>query len=259
MINQTKHFTNAIVRKPCPEMVHGISSSNLGKPDYRKAMGQHQKYTEALEQFGLSVKMLESDGRFPDSVFIEDVALCTPACAIITNPGAATRQGETAGMREVLSEFYLDIEEILSPGTLEAGDVMMVDTHFYIGISERTNRQGAGQLIDILGRYGLTGSMVPLTKVLHLKTGVSYLENNNLLVCGEFVDLPDFKRFNRIVVPAPEAYAANSLWINGTVLVPMGFPDTRNKIEKAGYLVLELDVTEFRKLDGGLSCLSLRF
>lgn len=252
-------FKFAIVRRPCPEMVHGITSANLGKPDFGRALDQHHKYVEALKQCGLTVHALENDSRFPDSVFIEDVALCTPRCAVITNPGAPSRRGETAGMHTGMKKFYSDIVAIGSPGTLEAGDVMMVGSHYYIGLSERTNGHGAGQLIRILKRYGMTGSTVQLSQVLHLKTGVSYLENNNLLVCGEFTDFPGFEKFNRIEVSEKEAYAVNSLWLNGTVLVPDGFPDTLNKIESAGYPVIAVDVSEFQKLDGGLSCLSLRF
>jgi len=105
----------------------------------------------------------------------------------------------------------------------------------------------------------MTGSKVPLNKMLHLKSGVSYLENNNLLVCGEFIENKVFESFNRIIVEKDESYAANSLWINEYVLVPEGFPKTREKIEKAGYKTITLDVSEFRKVDGGLSCLSLRF
>jgi len=253
-----RSFTTAIVRQPSSEMVHGITTANLGKPDFARALEQHHNYVKALESCGLQGRILESDGRFPDSVFIEDVALCTPRCAVITNPGAASRKGETAGMREVLSEFYRDIEEIRPPGTLEAGDVMMVDDHFFIGLSRRTNQQGGVQLIGILEKFGMSGSMVPLQKLLHLKSGVSYLENNNLLVCREFIDFPGFESLNRIEVPAHEAYAANALWINGTVLVPLGFPVTQANIEKAGYPVIIVDVSEFQKLDGGLSCLSLR-
>jgi len=240
-------------------MVNGITTANLGKPDFGKALEQHQKYVEALEQCGLQVKVLEGDSRFPDSVFIEDVALCTPSCAIITNPGAVSRNGEIGEMLEVLAGFYQEIEEIRSPGTLEGGDVMMVGDYYYIGLSERTNQKGAAQLMSILEKYGMRGSKVPLKQVLHLKTRVSYLEQNNLLVCGEFINYPEFGKFNRIEVPAQEAYAANSLWINGTLLVPKGFPETRSKIEIAGYPVIVVDVSEFQKLDGGLSCLSLRF
>jgi len=252
-------FKQAIARRPCMEMAEGITTADLGKPDYGQAMKQHDRYVGVLEECGLQVRVLESDSRFPDSVFIEDVALCTPHCAIITHPGALSRQGEQVEMQAVLSDYYQDIERILFPGTVEAGDIMMVGVHYFIGLSERTNMEGASQLIRILERYGMTGSLVPLKHVLHLKTGVSYLENNNLLVCGEFMDYPDFARFNKILVPGGEAYAANSLWINGTVLMPEGYPETKAGILANGYQVVELDVSEFRKMDGGLSCLSLRF
>jgi dimethylargininase len=254
-----KPFKQAIVRRPCMEMADGITTADLGNPDYGQAMKQHDRYVEVLEECGLQVRVLESDSRFPDSVFIEDVALCTPHCAIITHPGALSRQGEQVEMQSVLSGFYQNIERILSPGTVEAGDVMMVGAHYFIGLSERTNMEGASQLIRILQRFGMTGSLVPLKHVLHLKTGVSYLENNNLLVCGEFIDYPDFARFSKILVSDEEAYAANSLWINGTVLIPEGHPETMAGIMEKGYQVVELDVSEFRKMDGGLSCLSLRF
>ena len=240
-------------------MVHGITTACLGQPVFGRALEQHNCYVKALETCGLQVKILESDSRFPDSTFIEDVALCTSECAIISNPGAKARNGEKTGMMKVLQEFFRVIGKISFPGTLEAGDVMMVGRHFYVGVSERTNYHGARQLIGILEKHGMSGSVVPLNKVLHLKTGISYLEMNNLLVCGEFIDRQEFENFNKIEVPEYESYAANSLWINGTVLVPVGFPETLSKVRKSGYKTLEVDVSEFRKLDGGLSCLSLRF
>ena len=135
----------------------------------------------------------------------------------------------------------------------------MVGSHFYIGISERTNEQGADQLISILKAFWMTGSKVPLSEMLHLKSGLSYLENNTMLVSGEFIGTPEFERFLKIEIDKEEGYAANSLWVNGTVIVPKGFPKTKSKIEAAGYSTIELDVSEFQKLDGGLSCLSLRF
>jgi dimethylargininase len=212
-----------------------------------------------MEECGLTVRVLESDSRFPDSVFMEDVALCLPGFAVITNPGAESRRGETECMREVLSGYFDDIREIRVPGRLEAGDVMMAGSHLFIGLSARTNLEGAGQLIEILTENGMSGSTVPLKELLHLKTGSSYLENNNLLVYKELVEFSGFSGFNRFEVSDSEAYAANSLWVNGTVLVPMGNPATAARIASAGYRILELDMSEFRKLDGGLSCLSLRF
>jgi len=136
---------------------------------------------------------------------------------------------------------------------------MMAGNHFFIGISRRTNLTGSEQLIKILEKHGMTGSAISLKEMLHLKSGASYLENNNMLVSGELKDCSDLERFNRIIVEPGESYAANSLWINGTVLVPAGFPVTQGKIADAGYPTIVLDVSEFRKVDGGLSCLSLRF
>lgn len=252
-------FTKAIVRKPCPNLTQGITHAGLGVPDYHKALLQHARYTDVLRELGLEVTLLEADDRFPDSVFVEDVAICTPHCAIVSRPGANSRRDEIEGIRESLHQHYDNVEHIDEPGTLDGGDVMMVGSHYYIGLSERTNPEGAEQLITILERYGMTGSQVPLQEVLHLKTGVSYLEENTLLVSGEFVSRDTFKDFRMIKVPPEEAYAANGIWINGSVLVPAGFPYTQKQIEDCGYTTIPLEMSEFEKLDGGLSCLSLRF
>ena len=252
-------FTKAIVRTPCRSMVDGLSSANLGRPEYQNAILQHADYVDALKECGLQVTVLPADENFPDSTFVEDVALMTPHCAILTNPGAPSRRLETRSMLETIHEFYSNVELIDAPGTIEAGDIMMVRDHYYIGLSERTNQNGAEQMIAILESYGMQGSVVELTEVLHLKTGLGYLENNNLLACGEFLSKPQFQQYNLLKVGHEEAYAANSVWINGTVLTPKGFPNTRSLIESAGYKVREVDVSEFQKLDGGLSCLSLRF
>lgn len=252
-------FKNAIVRKPCPNMVKGITEADLGKPDYHKALLQHARYVEVLRQLGLKIDVLEADNRFPDSVFVEDVAVCTPHCAVITNPGAPSRNKEIALIKDIIHKHYEQVEQIKSPGTLEGGDVMAIGSEYFIGLSGRTNEKGARQLIAILERYNLSGHIVELNEVLHLKTGVSYLENNNLLVSGEFKEKSIFDSFNKIEVPDDEAYGASCLWINGTVLVPAGFPKTKKKVEDAGYETIELAMTEFEKLDGGMSCLSLRF
>lgn len=252
-------FTQAIVKTPCRAMVDGISTASLGKPDYQKALAQHTDYIEALKDCGLQVTVLPADENFPDSTFVEDAALMTSQCAILTNPGAPSRTLETRAMAAVVRDFHAEVETIESPGNLEGGDIMMVGDHFYIGLSERTNQAGAEQLIAILEKYGMRGSVIELTDVLHLKTGLGYLENNNLLACGEFLSKPEFQQYNLLQVTPEEAYAANSVWINGTVLVPEGFPKTSKLIASAGYKVREVDVSEFQKLDGGLSCLSLRF
>jgi dimethylargininase len=252
-------FTDAIVRTPCKNIIKGLTSSNEGKPDYLKAINQHKLYINALKFCGLEVTVLPEKENYPDSTFVEDVALLTPNCAIITHPGAPSRQRETKSMKSVIVDFYDDVKVIKSPGTIDAGDIMMVGSHYYIGLSTRTNSAGANQVIKILEKCGLTGSTVRLSDMIHLKSGVAYLENNNLVVTGEFINKPEFKKFNLIKIDDNESYAANCVWINDYVLVAKGYPKTKKLIEHAGYKTIELGMSEFRKLDGGLSCLSLRF
>jgi dimethylargininase len=253
-------FTKAIVRTPGKSLVNGLSDSkHLGTPDYSKAIIQHQQYIEALKSCGLKITVLDPCEEYPDSTFVEDVALITPKCTIMTRPGADSRRGEVTKMTKTLESQFNNLEYIESPGTIEAGDIMMVGDHYYVGLSERTNLQGAEQLIAILVRYGLKGSTVRLTEVLHLKTGLSYLENNRLVVCGEFKNDPVFSGFEQIEIPESESYAANCIWVNDNVIIPSGYPMTKQKVSATGYNVLEVDVSEFKKLDGGLSCLSLRY
>ncbi len=252
-------YTKAIVWTPCKNMIEGLTTANLGIPNPENALKQHEAYIEALQECGLDVIVLPPDEDFPDSTFVEDTAVLTPQCAIICHPGAPSRRGEIVSMRPALERFFNIIEQIESPGTVDGGDVLKVGDHYYIGISGRTNLDGAKQLGSILKKYGMSSTMVPLKKVLHLKSGVAYLENNNLVVTGEFIHQPAFNDFHRIIVDDEESYAANCVWINGTVLIASGFPKIKKKVGLAGYRIIELDVSEFRKLDGGLSCLSLRF
>ncbi len=252
-------FTKAIVCTPGRSLVDGLTAANLGKPQYETALSQHASYVQALKSVGIDVTVLRPDEQYPDSTFVEDTALLTSHCAIITRPGAPSRRGETAAIESALEEFYSNIERVRPPGTVDAGDIMMVGTHFYIGLSQRTNREGADQVVQILKRYGMTGSTIPLAKVLHLKSGISYLEHNRLVAAGEFIALPDFANYEIIKVDGDEQYAANCLWLNGTVLTASGFPKITSAIEACGYQTVQVDVSEFQKLDGGLSCMSLRF
>ena len=252
-------YSKAIVRTPSKNIADGLTTADLGSPNYSLALHQHQEYIEALKECGLDVIVLEAYDNFPDSTFVEDTAVLTTLCAIITNPGAPSRNDETFEMSKVLNRFYTNIETIEDPGTLDAGDVMMVGKHFYIGLSERTNENGANQLISLLKKYGMTASTIILEKSLHLKTGVSYLEKNNIAATGEFLRKSEFQQFNIIKIDDDESYAANCVWINDKVLVPKGFSKAKRKIEEFGYTTIAVDVTEFQKLDGGLSCLSLRF
>lgn len=260
-------FSHALVRRPCRRMVDGLSTAGLGRPDYEKALAQHAAYVDALRGCGLAVTVLAADEAFPDSVFIEDTAVLSEKAAVVALPGAPSRRGEEAAVARSLRSFYPRLEAIRPPGTLEGGDVMRAGDRFFVGLSAasprggaaRTNEEGARQFAAILQPHGYEVVPVPLSDVLHLKTGISYLENNRLLACGEFLAQPLLSSFDIIPVPGGESYAANSLWVNGRVLVPAGFPETLRRVAGLGYDVLAVDVSEFRKLDGGLSCLSLRF
>lgn len=255
-------FHHVLVRRPCPAVCEGITSApELGRPDYEKALRQHDAYIEALRRCGVEVTVLDALPEFPDSCFVEDTAVLTPNCAIISNPGAPSRQKEPAYIVDAVKRFYPDsrIEYITAPGTMEGGDVMMVGDTFYIGRSARTNAEGIRQFTEILGRYGYQVVEVPLEKVLHLKTGVNYLEHGHMLVSGEFTGKAEFAAYQRHEIPEAEAYAANCIWVNEKVLVPEGYPTVEKLVREMGYEVILVDTSEFRKIDGGLSCLSLRF
>ena len=253
------NFTKAIVRTPSPSLIKGLSSVDLGLPVYEKAIRQHRKYVQTLKRLGLEVTELEPADQFPDATFVEDVALLTPHCAIITKPGAPSRKDETKLIDPVLKSFFEQVEYISEPGTLDAGDVIEIEGEYFIGISERTSAKGAQQLILILHKYGLQGYTVPVQDGLHLKSSISYLGRNTLLATADFSDHPVFQKYDIIEVCEEESYAANSLLINGKVIVPKGFYHTIDQLEHAGFDVEEVAVTEFEKVDGGLSCLSLRF
>ena len=251
-------FTHAITRKPGPDFGQGVTTSNLGAPDFARMQAQHNAYVAALQGTGLTVIELEALPAYPDAHFVEDVAVVTPDVAIMTRPGAPARQGEESAMEPVLAR-YRPIARIEAPGTLDGGDVLMVGTHFLIGISERTNQAGAEQLGRILAQHGNTWTAVPVAAGLHFKSDVNFVGGNTLLVTAAFAGRPELSGYDQIVVNAEEAYAANVLWVNGHILMPKGFPDTRQKLGALEAEIIELETSEAQKMDGGLTCMSLRF
>jgi len=252
-------FNKAIVRTPGSSVVNGVTTADLGKPDYRKALEQHGQYIEALKSCGLEVIVMPSDESYPDSTFVEDCAVLTEKCVIIGRLGIDSRQGEQIRVEETLRKYYSNILRIENPGILEGGDVLRVGDHFFVGITKRTNLEGAGQLSDILNSLGYASSTVPVSKVLHLKTGIGHLGEDCVAVTGEFAGNSAFARLKTIFIDSEESYAANCARINEYVLIPAGFAKSKKKIEDAGFPVIEIDISEFRKINGGISCLSLRF
>jgi dimethylargininase len=251
-------FTHAITRKPGQNAARGLTTSNLGSPCFELILKQHDAYVETLRSIGLEVTVLDSQPDYPDAHFVEDTAVVTPDVAVIANPGAKPRKGEQDSIAPVLAR-YRQTKHIRTPGNLDGGDVLMAGTQFFVGISGRTNSEGAEQLGRILEAYGNKWTPIPVDAGLHLKSSVNYVSQNTLLITEDFAGLAAFSPYHKIMVESTEAYAANTLWINDYLLTPKGFPNTRKKLESLGLEIIELDVSELRKMDGGLTCLSIRF
>jgi dimethylargininase len=256
------NFTHAITRRPANTYTQAITSSDLGPPDIELANQQHTQYCQALQFAGLQLEILPALEAFPDSVFVEDTAIVEPEFAVLSRPGAHSRRDENQEILPTLEKNFELIHRIEADGTLDGGDVCKVNDVYYLGISERTNPTGAKQLADILARYGYFTKMIDIRGmggILHLKSAVNYLGEDTLLLDKRMADHTEFKDYKHLVIPIEEAYAANCLRINGVVLVPAGFPRTLAIIKQAGFETRLLDSSEYRKMDGGLSCLSLRW
>jgi dimethylargininase len=251
-------FTHAITRKPGRNFSGGITTSTLGQPDYLLMVAQHQCYVNTLRSLGLQVQELEPLSAYPDAYFVEDVAVVFPEAAVITRPGAPARRGEEDPIQPVLEQWRKPYR-IQAPGTLDGGDVLMVGKHFFIGISKRSNKEGAEQLGSIVSQYGYTWTPMPLEKGLHFKSYVNMIGYNILLVTESYAHHPHLETYKKVVVDNNEDYSANTLLVNDYLITPAGFPGTSAKLKALGMPIIELDISEARKMDGALTCLSLRF
>ncbi len=260
------NFTRAIVRPPARSFAAGLSSAGEGPPDVDRALEQHAAYVRALRDCGLQITQLQPDEAYPDGTFVEDTAIVTGRGAVLTRPGAPSRAGEVRGMAQYVRKFFAEPNVIEAPGSVDGGDICEADGHFLIGVSARTNLQGAQQLSEHLARMGYTASVIDITAnpaLLHLKSGIAYL-GDGVWVADQAVeqDLRSQRAIevrDLILVPAAEAYAANCVRVNQVVFVAAGYPQIRAALQSRGCRVVSLDVSEFKKMDGGLSCLSLRF
>ena len=235
----------------------GLTKACLGGPDMELAAEQHEAYCESLRSCGLEVILLDAIEEYPDSTFVEDVAVLVGPRAVITRPGHPSRLGETESIEPVLSSFF-DIERIESPGRIDGGDVLEIDDLILIGLSDRTDEAGASQLCSILERDGFSCGTVPVACGLHLKSGASYMGGGIILADSSMAGIEDFSGFDIVTVAEGEEYCANSIAVNGRILFPAGFPLTLKKLKRKGFEIVELEMSEFQKMDGGLSCLSLR-
>ena len=255
-------FQTAIVRPPAPSFAAGLTTAALGAPDYGLALQQHAAYCSALEQCGVALIRLEPDAAYPDATFVEDTAIVTNEYAMLTRPGAPSRRGETETIANTLSHLFPRIEQLSEPATLDGGDVCRAGNHYFIGLSERTNEAGAEQLSDFLGSFSHTSTVIDIRKfgrLLHLKSGIAYLGDNRLVVVDDLAQRSEFNAYELLRINPEESYAANALRVNNTVLIAKGYPQFAATLNTLGLSKIELEMSEFQKMDGGLSCLSLRF
>ncbi len=255
-------FTRAIVKEPCASFASGLTTIDLGNPDQEIVLRQHQAYCAALESCGLELVRLPPDDQYPDSTFVEDTALLTDRGAVLTRPGADSRRAEVESIAPVVRKYFRQVYSIEEPGTVDAGDVCEAGEHFFIGVSRRTNEHGARQLAGWLDSFGYSSSLIDirgLSNILHLKSGMAYLSGKRLVVIEALRNVPEFSGYDLICLNSTEEYAANCLSLNGRILIASGFPGVKRELELLGYPTVSLDMSEFQKMDGGLSCLSLRF
>lgn len=250
-------FTNAVLRLPGPNLGEGLTTAAMGAPDHALALAQHARYVTALEEAGVRTTVLEPLSAFPDAHFVEDAAVVTPEVAVIARLGAPPRRGEEAFIEPALARHRSTVR-IREPGTLDGGDVLVAGRRVLVGLSERTNERGAIQLRETLSPLGYEVVAVAVGGGLHLKSSVNLVSEETLLVARAFVGHPALAGFRQLAVAAGDEYSANVLWVNERLLMPAGFPRTRALLEPIGTPIVELDVSEFRKMDGGLTCLSIR-
>ena len=226
--------------------------------DYERACAQHEQYEQALRRLGLDVISLEAEPDMPDSVFVEDVALVLEECAIMLNPGAASRRPEVATVEKALTP-YREIFHIQPPGTVDGGDILKVDRTVYIGVSSRSTENAIAQMEAILQPRNYQVQAVNVTGCLHLKSAVTQVGKDTLLINPEWVSKDDFPGMQFIDVDPSESYAANAVLVGDTIIYPSSFPKTQAKLQATGIRMLIVDADELAKAEGAVTCCSLIF
>jgi len=251
----------AILEPPSSSFSQGLTTAGLGTPELDLALRQHQRYGAALEACGVEVLYQDPDPDHPDACFVEDVAIVTERGFLLTRPGAPSRQGEVTRMAKTLSRFQDHIPVIQAPGTVDGGDVCQAGDHFWIGLSKRTNPEGARQLGAWLNSLGFTHTTVSMDglDLLHLRSGLGFLGKGRVAIVEELSDRDAFRDYEHVPVTPKERYAANCMRINDRILIPSGHPKFEANLRDLGYETIALDMSEFQKMDGGISCLSLRW
>lgn len=220
------------------------------------ARAQHSQYVNALKQLGCEVLELPAEADLPDSVFVEDAAFILPHAAVITRPGADSRKPETESIIQALSP-HINLMHLREPATLDGGDVLVMGKNIYIGLSTRSNQDALDQLSEMLGDDGYTVTGVELHDCLHLKSAVTRVDDNTLLINKNWVDTHHFEQYELIEIAPDEPHAANCLPIGNSIIYPTSFPNTDARLKAQGYKIINIEVDELAKAEGAVTCCSL--
>ena len=226
--------------------------------DVAKANAQHQTYQDCLAQLGVRIISLPAEPELPDAVFVEDSAVIVDEVAVISIMGAPSRRPEARSLVDTLSRYRL-IKFLVEPATLDGGDVLSAGRFVFVGLSQRTNREGFCQLSNLLRTYGYQVQPVEVRSCLHLKSACSYIGNDTMLVNRSWIDAEQLRGFELIDVPDQEPAGANALSINDVVIIPASFPKTRALLEERGFCIRTIDLSELQKAEAGVTCSSLIF
>jgi dimethylargininase len=251
-------FDCALVRRPSDSYVNCVSSNpDRDKIDVTLAKEEHRGYVSILKDCGVKVVELSPLENFPDSVFMQDPAVLGERCSVIGRFGEPTRRGEEKVLVGELKKGSVQAGRptvVQEPGTLEGGDIVVTDQEIFVGQSSRTNSDGARQLAEALEAREVISIK---TSLFHLLCGCTYLSNRTMLITPDLVSQSSFPGFKFVTIPKEETYATDALYLGeGRVLIPLGFPRAKAKLEEAGYRPIETNVSEFYKGDGGITCLS---
>ncbi len=260
MSGQSYTFSHALCRTPSQSVVAGLRAEDRGNPRADLFRAEHAAYVAALSATGARVTVLPPSEAFPDSVFIEDPALVLCGQAIVLRPGAASRLGEAADLRGDLQRYCAGVIDLRTDGYVDGGDILCSDHEVMIGLSARTNAAGAADLRPIVEALGYAMRIVETPpEILHFKTESSLLDSETILATPALARSGCFAGYRVIETPAGEQAAANAIRFNDTVFVSAGFDRTAEALDRAGYKVVTLSTTQAALVDGGLSCMSLRY
>ena len=224
--------------------------------DFPRAVEQHRRYEQALTELGCTIQRLPPLPDYPDSLFVEDTAVVLPELAVITRPGAESRRAEVVSVLDAMRQ-YRPLVFIDNGGTLDGGDVLAVERIIYVGVSTRTNADGIRQLARLISPYGYTVRPLTTSGCLHLKSAVTRVAEDAILLNPDWVDASAFGDMRRIEVHPAERFAANALWIGEGVIYPTGFDETSARLERFGIEVHAVETGELQKAEGGVTCCSI--